>query len=80
MSKINTTETKLKQSQWSQNCQKHYVWTNSKPVGPLVSFMGVYNTRKFEFEKCQKICHHGQTLITKQITSFEFTTLAVRTS
>ena len=36
MSKINTKETKPKQSQWSQNLKK-------LPVGPLISSIGTYN-------------------------------------
>ena len=52
MFKINKNETKPKQSQWDQNCWKHWMWSSSEPVALLISFMGAYNSnnRKFEFE------------------------------
>ena len=45
MSKINTNETKLKQSQLSQNCWKPIIWTKWRLFGPLISFLGAYHSK-----------------------------------
>ena len=42
-----------------------------------VNFTCTQETRKLEFEEWEKIPHGGQNLILQQITSFEFTSLAV---
>ena len=39
MSKTNTIETKLKQRQY-EKLLKNYIWTDSEPVDPLISFLG----------------------------------------
>ena len=45
MFKINTKETNPKQSQLSQNYGKHKIRINSRLVGPLVSFLGAYQSK-----------------------------------
>ena len=42
-----------------------------------VNFTCTQETRKLEFEEWENIPHGGQNLILQQITSFEFTSLAV---
>ena len=83
MSKLITKETKPKQikSMILKLLKTLNIWTSSKPVVLLISFMENI-TRKLEFEKWTKIPNRGQNIILYQLTSLTtktFTNLAVLT-
>ena len=62
MSKLNTKETKPKQIKSMKLLKTLKIWTSSKPVVLLISFMENI-TRKLEFEKWTKIPNRGQNVI-----------------
>ena len=64
MSKLNTKETKPKQikSMILKLLKTLNIWTSSKPVVVLISFIENI-TRKLEFEKWTKIPNRGQNII-----------------